>query len=127
MAGDPWNHDCELPRTGGRCSADWTAASSRCPAAYPTSCSPQAWAAATPLLFLRLLLRLDPWLARDRLHLASALPSWLHRLAVTGIPLGDAQVDVAVSNGEVTTEDLGSHLVSPVPRQPISDLIAAGS
>jgi glycogen debranching enzyme len=30
------------------------------PAAYPTSCSPQAWAAATPHLILRLLLRLEP-------------------------------------------------------------------
>jgi glycogen debranching enzyme len=28
---------------------------------YPTSCSPQAWASGTPLLFLRTLLRLDPW------------------------------------------------------------------
>ena len=30
------------------------------PAVYPTSCVPQAWAAATPLLLLRLLLRFDP-------------------------------------------------------------------
>ena len=31
------------------------------PVAYPTSCSPQAWAAASPLLCLRTMLRLDPW------------------------------------------------------------------
>jgi glycogen debranching enzyme len=30
------------------------------PVAYPTSCSPQAWAAAAPLLMLRTLLRLEP-------------------------------------------------------------------
>jgi len=35
------------------------------PAPYPTSCSPQAWAAAAPLLWLRTLLRLDPWTPTD--------------------------------------------------------------
>ncbi|MDX6226286.1 MAG: hypothetical protein QOE64_2662 [Frankiales bacterium] len=30
------------------------------PVAYPTSCSPQAWSSAAPLLLLRTLLRLDP-------------------------------------------------------------------
>ena len=30
------------------------------PVPYPTSCSPQAWAAAAPFLLLRTLLRLDP-------------------------------------------------------------------
>ncbi|WP_239003905.1 amylo-alpha-1,6-glucosidase [Nocardia panacis] len=32
----------------------------RAPVPYPTSCSPQAWAAAAPLLFVRSLLRLEP-------------------------------------------------------------------
>ena len=36
-------------------------ASSPSPVGYPTSCSPQAWAAASPLLCLRTMLRLDPW------------------------------------------------------------------
>jgi glycogen debranching enzyme len=30
------------------------------PVAYPSSCSPQAWASAAPLLMLRTLLRLEP-------------------------------------------------------------------
>jgi glycogen debranching enzyme len=30
------------------------------PVAYPTSCSPQAWSSAAPLLMLRTLLRLEP-------------------------------------------------------------------
>ena len=33
---------------------------SQFPVSYPTSCSPQAWAAASPLLFLRTLLRFEP-------------------------------------------------------------------
>ena len=51
------------PRAAGcpSSSAASTAASCPCPSGYPTSCSPQAWAAASPLLCLRTLLRLDPW------------------------------------------------------------------
>jgi glycogen debranching enzyme len=30
------------------------------PVAYPTACSPQAWASGTPLLLLRVLLGLEP-------------------------------------------------------------------
>jgi glycogen debranching enzyme len=37
------------------------------PVAYPTSCSPQAWASAAPLLMLRTLLRLEPQLNLGRL------------------------------------------------------------
>ncbi len=40
------------------------------PVAYPTSCSPQAWAAAAPLLMLRTLMRFDPRLDLDRVTLS---------------------------------------------------------
>jgi glycogen debranching enzyme len=38
------------------------------PVAYPTSCSPQAWSSAAPLLMLRTLLRLEPDFARGTLR-----------------------------------------------------------
>ena len=44
------------------------------PVSYPTSCSPQAWAAASPLLFLRSMLRFDPDVRNAQVHLAPALP-----------------------------------------------------
>jgi glycogen debranching enzyme len=37
------------------------------PVPYPTSCSPQAWAAAAPIQLIRTLLRFDPHLPRDEL------------------------------------------------------------
>ena len=40
------------------------------PVSYPTSCSPQAWAAASPLLFLRSMLHFDPDVRNAQLHLA---------------------------------------------------------
>jgi glycogen debranching enzyme len=57
------------------------------PIGYPTSCSPQAWAAAAPLLFLRSLLRFEPDIRRGRLHLAPAIPDWLGRFRLDGVPI----------------------------------------
>ena len=58
------------------------------PVSYPASCSPQAWAAATPLQFLRLLLRLDPWIPHGRIWLDPQLPVGVDELTVAKIPLG---------------------------------------
>jgi glycogen debranching enzyme len=55
------------------------------PVSYPTSCSPQAWAAAAPLLFVRSMLGLDPDLRNARLHLAPSVPEWMGRLSVRGV------------------------------------------
>jgi glycogen debranching enzyme len=93
------------------------------PASYPTSCEPQAWAAATPLLFLRLLLRLDPWLPQRQLCLAPALPAWLGRLRVEGIPLGGRRVDVSVEEGTTLVSGLAEDLdLDPHPRSALTRL-----
>ena len=42
------------------CSADSTRTNTPSPSSYPASCSPQAWAAATPFSLLRTMLRFDP-------------------------------------------------------------------
>ena len=57
------------------------------PVGYPTSCSPQAWAAASPLLCLRTLLRLDPWVPYGKTWLCPNLPEAIGYLRVDGIPL----------------------------------------
>jgi len=95
----------------------------RIPVNYPTSCSPQAWAAASPLLGLRTLLRLDPWVPYDKTWLAPALPEGMSRLHVSGIPLAGGRVDVTVDGDEVTVEGLppGIELVR-TPRRPGTSL-----
>jgi glycogen debranching enzyme len=70
------------------------------PVAYPTSCSPQAWAAASPLLFLRTLLRFEPDIRRSVLHLAPAIPDWIGTLRLERIPLMGGHLGVEVT-GEV--------------------------
>ena len=59
---------------------------------YPTSCSPRAWAAASPLLLLRSLLRLEPDIRNARLHLAPALPEWVGTVQVSGVQVVDGRI-----------------------------------
>jgi len=59
------------------------------PVSYPTSCSPQAWAAATPVFLLRSLLRLEPSLPEGRLTLWPVLPESLLPLRIDHLPVGD--------------------------------------
>ncbi|MGD9995896.1 MAG: glycogen debranching N-terminal domain-containing protein [Ilumatobacteraceae bacterium] len=66
------------------------------PVPFPTSCSPQAWAAASPLLWLRTLLRLDPVAAEGRLWLDPWRPDGIDELQVTGIRVGRSTIDVHV-------------------------------
>ena len=69
------------------------------PASYPASCSPQAWAAGAPLLWLRSLLRLDPWASGGRVWLQPELPPWMRRLHVKGIAIAGQRLDVVVQDG----------------------------
>lgn len=77
------------------------------PIPYPTSCSPQAWASATPIQLLTTLLRFEPALGRCEIYLSPALPprfGWLH---AHNVLLGDSHASISVSpGGEVTAEGL---------------------
>ncbi len=74
------------------------------PVPYPTSCSPQAWAAAAPLEMLRALLRFDPQLSADRVWCDPAVPERYLPLRVSGMRLGDHHLtlDVTVDGWELT-------------------------
>jgi glycogen debranching enzyme len=88
---------------------------------YPTSCSPQAWAAAAPLLFLRTLLRLDPWMPHKKLWLSPALPASIGHLRVERIPLVGARVSVDVIDGKATVDGLPAEFeVVTEARHPLS-------
>ncbi|MGI8575105.1 MAG: glycogen debranching N-terminal domain-containing protein [Egibacteraceae bacterium] len=70
------------------------------PVPYPVSCSPQAWSAATPLMLLRTVLRLEPDVPDGRVRLAPMLSDDA-RVRVTGIPLGVGTLDLDVGGGDV--------------------------
>jgi glycogen debranching enzyme len=88
---------------------------------YPTSCSPQAWSAASPLLMLRTLLRFDPWVPRGKVWLHPALPEQIGRLHIGRIPLAGGRVSVTVEGDQVSVEGLpaGLELVD-APRHPLT-------
>jgi glycogen debranching enzyme len=77
------------------------------PATYPTSCSPQAWAAAAPLLWLRTLLRFEPRAAQGTVALQPELPPWLGRLCVDGIAVAGQHLTVDIADGSVEVSGSG--------------------
>ncbi len=92
------------------------------PVAYPTSCSPQAWAAASPLLCLRTLLRLDPWVPYGKTWICPRLPESIGYLKVDGIPLAGERVTVEVGSevpGGVSIDGLPPEIeIVREPRRP---------
>jgi glycogen debranching enzyme len=91
------------------------------PVSYPSSCSPQAWAAASPLMFLRTMLRLDPWVPHGKVWLSPAMPPWLEYLRVDRIPLGGRRVTVEVDHDKVSVEGLSQDIdVISEPRKPLT-------
>jgi len=54
------------------------------PVEYPTACSPQAWSAGTPLLFLRSMLGLEP--VSQKLLVDPAVPRQIQWIELLGIP-----------------------------------------
>ena len=61
---------------------------------YPTSCSPQAWASAAPLLLLRSLLRFDADVPRGVLSCGPQVSERLRPLRVRGLRLGAHAIDI---------------------------------
>lgn len=66
------------------------------PVPYPTSCSPQAWAAATPISFLRSLLRFDPELPIGQIWCAPEVPARFLPLRVSGLHVRDLDIGIDV-------------------------------
>lgn len=70
------------------------------PVPYPVACKPQAWAAGAVFLLLQAVLglRIEGFERRVTFE-RSTMPSWLERLEIRGLALGEARVDLAVERG----------------------------
>ena len=84
------------------------------PVAYPTSCSPQAWAAAAPWLVVRSLMRLDPDLPNSRVMVAPAVPDRMLPLRIEH-PLASTRITLDVRRGGWTIEGLPDGVVVDSP------------
>ncbi len=87
----------------------------RVPAAYPVSCSPQAWAAGTAPLLLQTLLGLEADAADHSLKINPLLPPNLHEITLRGLRLGQTRLDLTLKRQPQTGkfEVIGT-LPSPV-------------
>jgi glycogen debranching enzyme len=82
----------------------------RVPVRYPVACSPQAWSAAAPLLFLRALLGIVPDAPHNELWIVRPqLPEWLHVISVDNLHVGSSVVDLRY-------EREGDHTLTDVAR-----------
>ena len=82
------------------------------PIAYPTAARPQAWAAATPVLLLQILLGLEPDHRRQVLvsRAPEELPSWAGALRLSGVRAFDRAWNVVLDDGRVHIEEAVAHL-----------------
>jgi glycogen debranching enzyme len=80
------------------------------PLPYPTSCSPQAWASATPVYLLRVLLRFDPCMPCGKVWLAPALPAELGEVRIDRLPFAGRHVSIRARETDVDVSGLPSGL-----------------
>jgi glycogen debranching enzyme len=71
------------------------------PIPYPTACSPQAWASATPVMLVGTLLRYAPDIPEGRFWMQPALPPSWGTLHSENLPLNGARVTIDVTGTRV--------------------------
>ncbi|QGQ48096.1 amylo-alpha-1,6-glucosidase [Metabacillus sediminilitoris] len=76
------------------------------PVLYPVACSPQAWAAGTPLLFIQSILGMFPDSTKKQIHLSPQLLPSMNELSLEGIVVGNGQLSLTVrrENDEVAMD-----------------------
>jgi glycogen debranching enzyme len=80
------------------------------PVRYPTSCSPQAWASAAPLLVMRALLGLEPDVPNGHIELDPRLPDGTTQLRLEDLPLAGTRVSIVADGDAVAVRGLPAGL-----------------
>jgi glycogen debranching enzyme len=97
------------------------------PVPYGQASSPQAWAAAAPILAAQLFAGLVPDAPSGRCHVQPWLPDWLPELALRGVAVGDARIDLTIRrrDGATRIERADGHGVEIVEGAPAAPLWGA--
>lgn len=92
------------------------------PVPYPTACSPQAWAAATPIQLARILLRFDPDFTRNVVHLAPILPEEFGEFRAQDVLVGHSRITINAAGRDGSIDGLppGVKLITE-PRPPLDE------
>ncbi|WP_226527211.1 amylo-alpha-1,6-glucosidase [Metabacillus niabensis] len=67
---------------------------------YPVACSPQAWAAGTPIVFIQTLLGLFPDSLKKEMKLNPTLLDDMNSLTVEGMTIGNGQLSVSLQRNQ---------------------------
>ena len=81
------------------------------PVPYPTSCSPQAWASAAPVLIMRALARLDPCVPTGDLWIAPAFPEEFGPVSIENLPLAGTRVSIDYTANNVRVDGLPDGII----------------
>ncbi|WP_345147859.1 amylo-alpha-1,6-glucosidase [Arthrobacter ginkgonis] len=94
------------------------------PVPYPTACSPQAWAATTPIFLVTSLMRYDAHVSRGGLWLDPVLPESFGDLHITNAPTGAGPVTIDASGTAGSVDKVPEGLTLHRGQRPwITDLV----
>jgi glycogen debranching enzyme len=80
---------------------------SKPPIIYHSTCSPQAWASGSIILFVQTMLGLYPDAPEGRLYVKPTLPEWLKYVTVKNLRVGDQSISLEFRRvGEKSTFDV---------------------
>jgi glycogen debranching enzyme len=97
------------------------------PVPYPTSCSPQAWAAASPVQLMRTLLRFDPLLPQGEVRLAPILPPDFGAFRADNVRLDTSRISIHVDGASATIDGLPPEIrLRRAPRPPLEETLVTG-
>ncbi|WP_028272759.1 MULTISPECIES: amylo-alpha-1,6-glucosidase [Arthrobacter] len=81
------------------------------PVPYPTACSPQAWAATTPIMLVTSLMRYDAHISRGGFWMDPALPDSYGDLHITNAPMAAGRITIDVTASEPSVQGLPEGIV----------------
>jgi glycogen debranching enzyme len=81
------------------------------PVPYPTACSPQAWAATTPIYLVTNLMRYNPHVSQGGLWMDPVLPESYGDLHITNAPMAGGRITIDVSGSDATVQGLPDGMV----------------
>ncbi|MBT2523094.1 glycogen debranching N-terminal domain-containing protein [Arthrobacter sp. ISL-28] len=81
------------------------------PVPYPTACSPQAWAATTPIHLVTSLMRYDTHISRGGLWMDPVLPESYGDLHITNAPMAGGRITIDIIDSVPTVQGLPEGIV----------------
>lgn len=94
------------------------------PVPYPTACSPQAWAATTPIRLVTSLMGYDVHVSRGGLWMDPVLPEPFGDLHITNAPLAGGRITIDIANSVPTVQGIPEGIVLHQGHRPwMSELV----